>query len=199
MTFPRSKKIFDPPALYEYAVSALGRRMRTVAELKRLLRQKIISGDREAAIEAVITKLKDQKYLNDSRYAEMYSTFRKDSNKFGKQRVVTDLKVKGVHGEVIEKAVFAAYDGVDEEKLAREYLTRKRIKQPIKAKRSDAAAMKQSQRETARVFRTLVRAGFRTATIIRVLKKWDIEDEVLSALEEEQADSPPRHRGTEEN
>jgi regulatory protein len=192
MPFPRSKKTYDPPALYEYAVGALGRRMRTVAELKRLLRQKNISGDREAAIEAVITKLKDQKYLNDSRYAEMYSTLRKDGNKFGKQRVVTDLKVKGVHGEVIEKAVSAAYDGVDEEKLAREYLTRKRIKQPIKAKRSEASAMKQSQRETARVFRTLVRAGFRTATIIRVLKKWDVEDEVLSALEEEQADSPQR-------
>ncbi len=199
MAFPRSKKTFDPPALYEYAVGALGRRMRTVAELKRLLRQKTIAGDREAAIEAVITKLKDQKYLNDSRYAEMYSTFRKDGNKFGKQRVITDLKVKGVHGEVIEKAITATYSGVDEEKLAREYLSRKRIKQPSKAKRSDAAAMKQSQRETARVFRTLVRAGFRTATIIRILKKWDVEDEVLSALEEETADSLQRRGGAEES
>jgi regulatory protein len=199
MAFPRSKKTYDPPALYEYAVGALGRRMRTVAELKRLLRQKNISGDREAAIEAVITKLKDQKYLNDSRYAEMYSTFRKDSNKFGKQRVVTDLKIKGVHGEVIDKAVGVAYEGVDEERLVREYLSRKRIKQPSKAKRSDAAAMKQSQRETARVFRTLVRAGFRTATIIRVLKRWDVEDEVLSALEEEPIpDSPQRHKDSEQ-
>jgi regulatory protein len=199
VAFPRSKKTFDPPALYEYAVGALGRRMRTVAELKRLLRQKNISGDREAAIEAVITKLKDQKYLNDSRYAEMYSTLRKDGNKFGKQRVITDLKVKGVHGEVIEKAITATYSGVDEEKLAREYLSRKRIKQPVKATRSDATAMKQSQRETARVFRTLVRAGFRTATIIRILKKWDVEDEVLSALEEETADSLQRRGGAEES
>jgi regulatory protein len=194
MAFPRSKKTYDPPALYEYAVAALGRRMRTVAELKRLLRQKQITGDREAAIDAVIAKLKDQKYLNDTHYAEMYSTFRKDGNKFGKQRVITDLKVKGVHAEVIERSVAAAYAGVDEEKLAREYLTRKRIKQPTVAKRSDAAAMRQSQRETARVFRTLVRAGFRTAAILRILKKWHVDDEVLSALEEETA-AEPRCRG----
>jgi regulatory protein len=185
VTFPRSKKIYDPPALYEYAVAALGRRMRTVAELKRLLRQKLISGDHEAAIEAVITKLKDQKYLNDTRYAEMYSAFRKEGNKFGKQRVITDLKVKGVHGDVIEKSVSAAYAGVNEEQLARQYLARKRIKKPSVARRADAAAMKQSHRETARVFRTLVRAGFRTPTIIKVLKQWDVEDEFLTALEEE--------------
>jgi regulatory protein len=192
MAFPRSKRTYDPGALYEYAIAALSRRMRTVAELKRLLRQKHVAGDREAVIEAVITKLKDQKYLNDSRYAEMYSAFRKEGNKFGKQRVITDLKVKGVHADVIERSVTAAYSGVDEEKLAREYLRRKRIQQPTKALRSDAAAMKRSQKETARVFRTLVRAGFRTATIVRILKKWDVGDEVLNALEEESGSEPRR-------
>jgi SOS response regulatory protein OraA/RecX len=45
MPFARSKTIHTAETLYEYAVGALARRMRTVAELKRLLRQKKIDGD----------------------------------------------------------------------------------------------------------------------------------------------------------
>jgi hypothetical protein len=41
-------------------------------------------------------------------------------------RVVNDLKAKGVHGDVIEKAVSSVYDEVKEETLARDYLRRKR-------------------------------------------------------------------------
>jgi len=41
MPFARPKKVYTEAELYEYAVGALGRRMRTVAELKRLLRQKV--------------------------------------------------------------------------------------------------------------------------------------------------------------
>jgi intergrase/recombinase len=59
------------------------------------------------------------------------------------------------------------------------------VKQPAAANRRDPASIKKSQKETARVFRMLVRAGFRTATIIKILKNWNVEDEVLSALEEE--------------
>jgi regulatory protein len=196
MAFPRSKKLYDPASLYEYAIGALARRMRTVAELKRLLRQKNVANDKEAAIEAVVTKLKDQKYLNDARYAEMYSAMRKEGAKLGRQRVVTDLKVRGVHGDVIEKAVRGTYDGVDEEKLAREFLAKKRVKPPITAKRDDRAARKQQEKETARIFRMMARAGFRTATIFKVLKKWDVEDELLSALESE---GEPQRRGDAEN
>jgi len=42
MPFSRSpKKVYSEEELYEYAVGALARRMRTVAELKRLLRQRV--------------------------------------------------------------------------------------------------------------------------------------------------------------
>ncbi len=187
MPFPRSKKTCDAAGLYDYAVQALGRRMRTVAELKRLLRQRNIEGDRDAAIEAVIIKLKEQRYLNDANYAATFSTLRRDGNKFGRNRITNDLRTKGVHSEVIDKAVNAAYSEVDEEKLAREFLERKRVKKPSVGKRSDAASFKQSQKETAKVFRLLVRAGFRAGIIIKILKNWDfaVDDEMLSALVEE--------------
>ena len=168
------RKTYDLDSLYEYAVGALARKMRSVAELKRLLRQRLPEGDvSETMVEAVIARLKDQKYLNDTAYASAYSSYRKENEKFGRLRVITDLKARGVHAEVIAKTVSAAYAGADEETLAREYLRRKRLKKPSTAK------------EAARIFRALVRAGYTSRTIIRILKHWDVDDEVLTALESE--------------
>jgi regulatory protein len=175
MAFPRPRKLFTENELYEYAVGALGRRMRTVAELKRLLRPRVEADTKigQTLVELVIRRLKDQGYLNDAKYAAAFSSFRRDNEKFGRRRVITDLKTKGVHGEVIEKAVASAYDEVDEEKQARGYLRRKRLTKPS------------NQKEAARVFRNLMRAGFGAKTIFVILKKWDVDEEVLSALESE--------------
>jgi SOS response regulatory protein OraA/RecX len=41
------------------------------------------------------------------------------------------------------------------------------------------------QKQTARIFRQLARAGFGTKTIFTILKKWDVDEETLSALEGE--------------
>ena len=184
MAFKRSQKIHDPDSLYEYAIGALARRMRTVAELKRLLRQKKISGDADAIIEQVITRLKDQRYLNDTQYAAAYTSIRRDS-KFGKQRVITDLRARGVHADIIGKTVESAYEGTNEEQLARDYLRKKRITPPSKPRRDDLNARIQSEKESARIFRTLIRARFRSGTIIKVLKNFGGEDEVLTELEAE--------------
>ena len=85
--------------------------------------------------------------------------------------MVTDLKAKGVHGEVIDKAVASVYDDVNEEKQAREFVRRKRMQKP------------KDRKQAARVFRQLVRAGFGSKTIFTILKKWDVDDKTLSALE----------------
>ncbi len=167
MSFPRPKKTDSEDELYEYAVGALARRMRSIAELKRLLRPRVESDTEygRTLVELVIRRLKDQGYLNDAKYAAAYSSFRRDNEKFGRRRVVTDLKVKGVHGEVIEKAVASVYDEVNEEKQAREYLRRKRLQKP------------KDRKQAARVFRQLARAGFGSKTIFAILKKWDVDDE----------------------
>lgn len=170
MPFKKPKQTNDENVLYDYAIGALARKMRTVAELKRLLRNRCRD---EAILNQIVTRLKDHKYLSDSAYASAYSAFRRDNQKFGRRRVITDLKSKGVHGDVIEKAVDDAYEAVDELALARSFLKRKRLRKP-----SD-------NRSAARIFRTLVRAGFGPGTSIKILKNWDIEDEVLTALQEE--------------
>jgi regulatory protein len=175
MPLTRPKKTDSEDVLYEYAVGALARRMRSVAEMKRLLRPRVDAETEygKTLVELVIRRLKDRGYLNDAKYAAAYSSFRRDNEKFGRRRVITDLKAKGVHGEVIEQAVDSVYDEVNDEKQAREYLRRKRLQKPG------------NQKQAARIFRQLVRAGFGAKTIFAILKKWDVDDETLSALEGE--------------
>jgi regulatory protein len=180
MPFKRTKKTYDEPALYEYAIGALSRKMRAVAELKRLLRQRTQD---EGMIDAVIARLKEQRYLNDAQYASAYSSYRKANEKFGKMRVITGLKARGVHGDVIAKAVEAAYTDVDEEQLAREYLRRKRVPKPA------------DQKGAARVFRSLMRGGFSRRSAVRVLSRWEVDPEVVSALE---AEDEPSGEGADE-
>ncbi|PYV66732.1 MAG: RecX family transcriptional regulator [Acidobacteria bacterium] len=175
MGFGRPRKLETEGDLYEYAVGALGRRMRSIAELKRLLRRRVDDDSEigKTLVELVIRRLKDQGYLNDAKYAAAYSSFRRDNEKFGRRRVLTELKVKGVHGEVIEQAIDAAFAEVDEEKQAREYLRRKRLKKP------------DNKKDAARIFRQLIRAGFGAKTVFRILRKWDVDEEMLGELENE--------------
>jgi regulatory protein len=172
MGFAR-RKFESEGELYDYAVGALGRRMRSVAELKRLLRQRVDAESEigKTLIELVIRRLKDQNYLNDANYAAAYSAFRRDNEKFGRRRIITELKSKGVHSDVLESAVDAAFTDTDEEKQARAYLLRKRLKKP------------KDKKESARIFRQLVRAGFGSKTIFTILKKWDVDESMLEQLE----------------
>ena len=172
MGFAR-RKLETEHELYEYAVGALARRMRSVAELKRLLRQRVDAESEigQTLVELVIRQLKDQGYLNDAKYAAAFSAFRRDNEKFGRRRVVTELKTKGVHPEIIDSATESAFSEVDEEKQAREYLRRKRLPKP------------QDKKQAAKLFRQLTRAGFGAKTIFAILRKWFVEEEILTALE----------------
>ena len=180
----RAKKKPDPlneAALYEYAVKALGRRMRTVAELSRIMRNKVERGESgQGKVDAVLNRLKEHGYLNDADYAASYAKLRQENASFGKRRVRQDLAVKGVHAETIASTLDAAYEGVNEEALARRHLERKRIKKPA------------NEKEAARVMRLLVRAGFSTGVIYSILKNWQVPDEALAGLEsvEDDQDEP---------
>jgi regulatory protein len=173
------RKLETENQLYEYAVGALGRRMRSVAELKRLLRRRVEAETEfgQTLVELVIRKLKDQGYLNDAKYAATYSALRRDNEKFGRRRVTTELKIKGIHSEVLDEAMDSTYAEVNDEKQAREYLRRKRLKKPT------------DKKQAARVFRQLTRAGFGAKTIFTILRKWDVEEEVLEILESDSIDA----------
>lgn len=176
MGFPRKpakpRTALDETGLYNYAVKALGRQMRTEVELRRLMTARAEPGDSgEQAVRATIGRLKEHGYLDDRAYAETYARLRQENEKLGARRVQQVLGQKGVPSEIVREIIAARYGETDEEKLAREHLSRKRIRKPESAK------------DTARVMRRLVAAGFSTGTIYKVLRRWDVPEEELAALD----------------
>jgi len=168
---PRPKAFLNESGLYDYAVRALGRRMRTEAELGRLMRSRVEPGPHgEEAVKAVIARLKEQRYLDDRSYAETFSRLRRENDKFGQRRVRQALGQKGVSSKVVDQVVTESYAKTNEEALARQYLERKRLRKP------------EDEKGTARVMRRLVAAGFSTSVIYRILRQWDVPDESLSFL-----------------
>ncbi len=169
----RPREPLDAAALYEYAVRSLGRKMRTVAELKRLMRRRVEPGEAgDVKIEAVVMRLLELKYLNDTRYAADYSRLRQENQRFGRRRVQQELMQRGVQEETVSQALDAAYADLPEAEQARRYIERKRLRRPT------------TEKETARVVRSLVRAGFSMGTIFPVLKAWSVEETALPAFEE---------------
>ena len=175
MPFGRPKKQVAPleeAALHEYALKALGRRMRSESDLRRLMQAKVEREPSGAAkIAAVLARLKEYGYLDDSQFAETYTRLRQENEKFGQRRVRQDLSQKGVSQQIITDTIETRYADVSEEALARQHLERKRIRKP------------ENEKETARVMRRLVAAGFSTGVIYKILRQWDIPDEALATLE----------------
>ncbi|WP_213805551.1 RecX family transcriptional regulator [Granulicella sp. dw_53] len=168
---PKKREPVGEAGLFDYAVGVLARRMRTVRDLRRLMRNRAEEGEAgERAMDAVCVRLKDLGYLSDTRFAADYTRLRKENEKFGRRRVQQDLMQKGVQKELIATTLAKAYDEVDEVGLAREYVARKRMKKPSGVN---------AQKETARVMGRLMRAGFSSSTIYKVLREWDLPEEAM--------------------
>lgn len=170
MKGPKARKPRQPlgeSGLFDYAVGALARRMRTERELRRLMRMRAEPGDGgERAMDAVVARLKDLNYLSDARFAADYTRLRKENEKLGRRRVQQDLALKGVPAELAGAALGDAYENVDEVALARQYIARKRMKEPT---------CENKQKEAARAMGRLLRAGFSTGTVFKVLRRWGVE------------------------
>ena len=176
MTFQRKpgkpRAFLNEAGLFNYATLALGRQMRTEADLKRLMMKRVEPGERgEAVIATVVARLHEYGYLDDAAFAETYARLRQENEKLGQRRVRQDLQQKGVNKELIAETLEARYGQTNEEALARQHLERKRIRKP------------ENEKETARVMRRLVTAGFSTGVIYKILRQWDVPEESLAALD----------------
>jgi regulatory protein len=169
---PKPKPFLNEAGLYDCAVKALGRQMRSEAELRRLLQRRAEPGERgAAAVAQVIARFREHGYLDDAAFAETYARLRQENEKLGQRRVAQDLRQKGIHDTLIAETLDARYGMANEEALAREHLERKRLRKP------------ENEKETARVMRRLVAAGFSTGVIYKILRQWDVPDEALAALD----------------
>lgn len=168
----RTREALGEAGLWEYSVGMLARRMRTERELRRLMQTRAEQGEAgERAVDAVVRRLKEAKYLSDARFAEAFTRVRKEGEKLGRRRVQQDLAARGVPSALAGKALGEAYADVDEVALAREYVARKRMKRP------------EGEKESARVMGRLLRAGFSSGTVWKVLREWGVEAEEFEVEE----------------
>ena len=161
---PKKREPVGEAELFEYAVGALSRRMRTVRDLRRMMKPRAFEGERgENDMDRVCERLVELKYLSDTRFAQDFTRLRKENQGFGRRRVAQDLAVKGVGKELVAETVAAAFDETDEVALARAYCERKRIAKPVE------------QKETVRVMNRLMRAGYSSSAIFKLFKQWRVE------------------------
>jgi regulatory protein len=161
------------PELLDYAVKSLGAKMKSERDLRRRLAERVSPDESgRADVEKVIAKLKELGYLSDARFAADFARLRHENEKFGKRRVQQGLMQKGVASSLVNEAVTKQYEDVDEVALARQYIERKRLKQP-------SGECEQRQKDTAKIMRRLVAAGFSSKAVWAVLRDWggaDIEE-----------------------
>jgi len=163
---PKKREPVGEEGLFEYAVGSLARRMRTVRDLRRLMKPRAEEGEEgERAMDRVVARLVELRYLSDEQFAADYTRLRKEGQKFGRRRVQQDLAAKGVGKELVAATIATAYEDVGEAELARQYCERKRMRAPA------------NEKETARVMGRLMRAGFSSTAIWKVLKGWRVEVE----------------------
>ena len=164
---PMRREPVGEAGLFEYAVGTLARRMRTVRDLRRLMKARAFEGQAgERDMDRVVERLVELKYLSDERFAQDYTRLRKENQGFGRRRVAQDLAVKGVDKALAAETLSTAYDESDEVSLARAYCERKRIKQP---------SGPDVQKETVRLMNRLMRAGYSSSAIFKLLRSWKVE------------------------
>ena len=99
---PRGPIRLDASALWEYAVRALAGRAHSTGELREKLRRK---SQTEADVDSVLARLKEYKYLDDRKYAETFASARLENQRFGRNRVLRDLRQRRVAPAVAERTV----------------------------------------------------------------------------------------------
>jgi regulatory protein len=169
----RKPRPLDRERLFQYALKSLGGRAQSTGELRERLRRRAAQ---PSDIDEILVQLKESGYLDDRRFAEGFAASRLANDKFGRTRVIQDLRQKRVAPALAENTVKQVYGGVDESALIEEWIRRKYRLAPREG-------LFQEEKDLAAAYRRLVRAGFRTGEIIRVLKRFAANPELLDSFE----------------
>jgi len=168
-----STRLLDEEALLSYAVRLLSGRAYSTGELREKLRRR---AERAADVDAVLARLKDSGYLDDQKFAETFASARLVNQKLGRTRVVRDLRQRRVAPSLAERTVRKVYQDVNEESLIEEWVRRKYRLAPREG-------LFQEDKDLAAAYRGLLRAGFRAGEILRVLKRFARNPDLLESFD----------------
>lgn len=151
------RKFADDQSLYTAALRALMRRGHSSFEMRTYLEQR---AEDPAAAKRILARLKEEKFIDDARYALEFACTRANSRRQGRHRIARELRARGVPDQHIESALGQVFAETDE--LA---LVRKVIERRLRAARGPLDAKK-----FASLYGTLLRAGFDSEIIRRELR-----------------------------
>lgn len=177
----RKRPRLDAAALWEYALRVLAGRAHSTGDLRQKLRGK---AERAADVDPTIARLKEYGYLNDRKFAESFAAARLENEGLGKMRVLADLSRRRVAAAVAQQSVGKVYEDINEQALAEDFVRRK-------FRMASKENLFQDGKQMASAYRRLMRAGFRSATTIAVLKKFARDPDLLDGFE------PPEETGEE--
>ena len=168
----------DAERLWTYALRLLAGRAYSSGEVREKLRRR---AQREADVDNALARLKELGYLNDRRFAETFANARLTGEKLGSTRVVQDLRRRRVAPALAERTVRDVYAGVDETALIEDWVRRK-------YRLASRENLFETDKDMAAAYRRLLRAGFRPGEILRVLKRFARNPELLDAWEPPEAE-----------
>jgi regulatory protein len=173
----RKRTRLDAAGLWDYALRVLAGRAHSSGELREKLRHK---AERAADIDPTIARLRECGYLNDPKFAESFATARLENEGLGKTRVLADLARRRVAPAVAQQTVRKVYEEIDETALAEDFVRRK-------FRMASHEGLFRDEKEMAAAYRRLMRAGFRSATVIAVLKRFAQNPDLLDDFEPPEA------------
>ena len=127
----------------DLAHRAVGRRDRTISELRTVLERKRVD---PAAIDAAVEELCEEGLLDDARYARRFTEDKRELERWGSERIARDLHRRGIAPDLIERVVA---DRSREDELDTAVLL---LEQRLPVPRDD--------RDRDRAWRLLIRRGY---------------------------------------
>jgi regulatory protein len=143
--------------LYTAALRALMRRAHSTFELRTYLERRALE---PAQVPRVLARVKQEKLLDDARYALDFARARASGRRQGGRRIALELRKRGVPDRHIEAAIAQVFADLDEAAMVRKVIERRG---PFDARRFD-------RKKIASLYRTLLRAGFDPGVIRRELR-----------------------------
>jgi len=150
------RKISNDAGLYAAALGALARRPHSSFELRTYLERRT---PEPAAARRVLARLKQEKLVDDGRYALDFARARASARRQGGRRIAMELRKRGVPDRHIDAAIKQVFAEFDEATMVRKVIERRMrlVRGPFDRKKS------------ASLYRTLLRAGFDPGVIRREL------------------------------
>jgi regulatory protein len=141
---------------YLDGLKMLARRELSEAQIRERLARKAHDAD---AIDAAITRLRDERAIDDARVAEAIARTETSIRRRGKLRVRLQIERAGIAKAIAKQAVDAVFDAIDDDALIEASL-KKRLRG------RDTIA---DDREYQRLYRYLAGQGFESDRILRAL------------------------------